>query len=132
MLFYGGGNTPALFVDMLTLSELQELFGVPTLVQLSNDDPNADPNDPANINTSLVNMLITEFEAKYKDILVQFPQAKYDCYRLIILELHKRRAIQGNKAFEDDLAKEYEIITNRLNSYRYLLMSLSGNKTKWG
>jgi len=114
---------------MLSIDDLITFYGIPTLVQLSNDDPTVDITDRANINDPLINSLLAEYEDRYKEILRQFPSSKYDIYRLVILELHKRRLLQGNKAMDESLLKEYEAILQRLNSLRWIVFNIG--KRKW-
>lgn len=106
---------------MFRLSELIEYFGIETLVQLSNDDPNVDKSNPININTALVNHLLTEMEGRYGHLAAQFPSVKYLVYRLIILELHRRRQEQGALLMEENLQKEYEFIVSQLESFKYII-----------
>ena len=115
---------------MLYLDELIAIYGVKTLVELSNDDPNADKTDPSNINTSLINHLLTEMEGRYGNLVRQFPTLKYMVYRLIILTLHLRRQEQGSLLMEENLRREYEILLSQLEGYKYILWITHDGKGK--
>lgn len=115
---------------MLTLTELQEIFGVEVLVKLSNDDPNADPTNPSNINTTLMNHLLTEMEGRYGGLLLQYPYAKYLIYRLVILELHRRREQMGSFLMEENLRKEYEEILSHLNALKFVYWRVNYGKSE--
>lgn len=115
---------------MFNLTELIELYGVPTLVRLSNDNPSVDENDPSNINTVLINHLLVEMEGQYERVVLQFPHLKNKVYRLVILLLHKRRQQQGHLLMEPALQKEYEEILAELQSYKLVLFEVHYGKGK--
>ncbi|MEM0472610.1 MAG: hypothetical protein QXX84_06920 [Sulfolobales archaeon] len=115
---------------MFSLSELVDIYGVPTLVKLSNDNPGADENDPSNINTTLISNLLAEMEGQYGSLVLQYPHLKNKVYRLIILLLHKRRQQQGHLLMEPALQKEYEDILAELQKYKIILFEVHYGKGK--
>jgi len=114
---------------MLSIDDLITLYGIPTLVQLSNDNPTVDITDRANVNDLLINSLLAEYEHRFKEVLRQFPSAKYDVYRLVIIELHRRRLIQGGKDIDQALLDEFKAISERLSGLKWVIFKV--DKTKW-
>lgn len=107
---------------MISYTELISLYGVATLVKLTNDDPNADPTDPTNINYTLLDELKEKYEVFYGRLLIQRPILRFIVYRLIILELHKRREDSGKQAMDLELKKEYLELKNELDRYKELIL----------
>lgn len=121
MVFGGGCFTAPHFV-MISYAELISLYGVATLVKLTNDNPNADPTDPTNINYTLLDELKEKYEVFYGRLLMQRPILRFIVYRLIILELHKRREDSGKQAMDLELKKEYLELKNELDRYKELVL----------
>ncbi|MEO0252159.1 MAG: hypothetical protein ABIM44_07990 [candidate division WOR-3 bacterium] len=107
---------------MIDLGELLTLYGIETLVRLTNDDPNA-PIDPSSINYDLLNELKEKYETIYGKVLEQKPALRFIVYRLIILELHKRREDSGKQTMDLELKKEYLELKNELDNQKFIVVS---------